>query len=84
MWEFWIPKLEEINHDDRKRPKFQQFRPDSSFISFLGPLNTLMYLIKYKLKWILIKLLIAFLFILIIFLIIYTSPGWISKKIWNA
>ncbi|VDK82435.1 unnamed protein product [Dibothriocephalus latus] len=59
-------------------------RPDSSFMTFLGPLNTIKYLIKYKLKWLLIKLLIAFLLILIVFLLIYTSPGWITKKIWNA
>lgn len=62
----------------------QPDRPDSSFMSFFGPLNTIRYLIKYKLKWILIKILIAFLLLLIIFLLIYTSPGWISKKIWNA
>ncbi|KAM7542103.1 hypothetical protein Aperf_G00000009480 [Anoplocephala perfoliata] len=59
-------------------------RPDSSFSAFYGPLNTIRYLIKYRLKWILIKILIAFLLLLIIFLLIYTSPGWISKKIWNA
>ncbi|VDN96156.1 unnamed protein product [Rodentolepis nana] len=59
-------------------------RPDSSFMGFFSPLNTIRYLIKYKLKWILIKLLIAFLIILIVFLLIYTSPGWITKKIWNA
>ncbi|VUZ54751.1 unnamed protein product [Hymenolepis diminuta] len=59
-------------------------RPDSSFMGFFGPLNTIRYLIKYKLKWILIKILIAFLIILIVFLLIYTSPGWITKKIWNA
>ncbi|KAL7054432.1 hypothetical protein AAHC03_026054 [Spirometra sp. Aus1] len=59
-------------------------RPDSSFMSFMGPMNTIRYLIKYKLKWLLIKLLIAFLLILIVFLLIYTSPGWITKKIWNA
>uniref|UniRef100_A0A5K3EPL3 Otoferlin n=1 Tax=Mesocestoides corti TaxID=53468 RepID=A0A5K3EPL3_MESCO len=62
----------------------QPDRPDSSFMSFFGPLNTIRYLIKYKLKWILIKILIAFLILLIVFLLIYTSPGWISKKIWNA
>ncbi|KAL5107681.1 Otoferlin [Taenia crassiceps] len=62
----------------------QPDRPDSSFMSFFGPLNTIRYLIKYKLKWILIKILIAFLLLLIVFLLIYTSPGWISKKIWNA
>ncbi|OON18032.1 hypothetical protein X801_06121, partial [Opisthorchis viverrini] len=56
-------------------------RPDSSFQRILGPLNTLRYFCKYKLKWILIKILIIFLFLLIIALFIYTFPGAIVYRI---
>ncbi|TGZ70323.1 hypothetical protein CRM22_003257 [Opisthorchis felineus] len=59
-------------------------RPDSSFQRILGPLNTLRYFCKYKLKWILIKILIIFLFLLIIALFIYTFPGAIVHKIVGA
>ncbi|KAA0191737.1 Otoferlin [Fasciolopsis buskii] len=56
-------------------------RPDSSFMKILGPLNTIRYFIKYKLKWILIKILIVVLFLLIIGLFIYSFPGLIARKI---
>ncbi|TNN09751.1 Otoferlin [Schistosoma japonicum] len=59
-------------------------RPDSSFMKFLGPLNTLRYLIKYRLKWILIKIFIIFLVCLIIFLFLYSFPGAIVQKMVNG
>lgn len=50
-------------------------------MKILGPLNTIRYFIKYKLKWILIKILIVVLFLLIIGLFIYSFPGLIARKI---
>ncbi|CAI2734909.1 unnamed protein product [Schistosoma spindalis] len=59
-------------------------RPDASFMKFLGPLNTLRYLIKYRLKWILIKIFVIFLVCLIVFLFLYSFPGAIVHKMVNG
>ncbi|CAH8875141.1 unnamed protein product [Trichobilharzia szidati] len=59
-------------------------RPDSTFMKFLGPLNTLRYLVKYRLKWVLIKIFIIFLICLIIFLFLYSFPGAVVNRIVNA
>ncbi|CAH8668635.1 unnamed protein product [Schistosoma curassoni] len=59
-------------------------RPDASFMKFLGPLNTLRYLVKYRLKWILIKIFVIFLVCLIVFLFLYSFPGAIVQKMVNG
>ncbi|XP_071963772.1 otoferlin-like [Antedon mediterranea] len=70
----------------RKEPDAMEApnRPDTSFLSFMNPLNALKYLICVRLKIIMIKLTIILLILAFIALFIYASPGYVVKKILGA
>ncbi|XP_033127720.1 otoferlin-like isoform X3 [Anneissia japonica] len=59
-------------------------RPDTSFLSLMNPLNALKYLICVRLKILMIKLTIFLIIIAFIALFIYSSPGYVVKKIIGA
>ncbi|XP_078397631.1 otoferlin isoform X1 [Cetorhinus maximus] len=59
-------------------------RPDTSFIWFMNPLKSIRYFIWHNYRWLILKILAIVLLLLLLGLFLYSTPGYLVKKILGA
>ncbi|XP_061097986.1 otoferlin [Conger conger] len=59
-------------------------RPDTTFLWFLSPLKAIRYLVCNRYKWLIIKVVLALLVLVMVGLFLYSTPGYLVKKLLGA